>query len=1458
MRIMMLLLLTMVGAGQTWAETDEPSNIKRGTITGGSIAFYADEACTSNFEGDVAANATVYVKATPEPGKTAIGVTFTVKKSISSDAMQAPSRRSAPEGPGVTSDITVSAVDGKPGIYSFTMPDEGNTNVTVSATFAAPAQQQVSYIDENGASQTVNAYVFDETMRGLSTGFYIVPDGGFTFNYDLTIGSDASLILRDDAALTVNGTIGATGNQSLTIYAQTGMTGQMTVNNYNCTVILVPHFMAYSGDDATSFVAAGTVSSANVTTINGKTLKPLAGNAFTKYVPQDKSGSYTIALPTLPNGASYTFSKTDASGVINTISDGGEVTQLTYTTNSGTTGGTTATITVAATGATNNNDYSFTLNVTVSDYTTAYAWDPQTNIYLIGNDWAFYKRDEVERAYHDNELVWSADGISLNTAKITINGGTPANVTYKVNETVLNDGENTLVLEPGIHRINITGDDGKLDDWVDFKVIKLIENDPNFVFTVTENPVRFAAPEEAEDQGLRVSPGSGLIAECKPKVKVTYNGTDVTNSENTTLWHRSNGFTYDDEALYNNDTYRTQARGITGYQTTYTLDNGQYSANMHVYNVSGSTSLDGVSRLDVVCGQLLWHHEGETINKKVDLDGVAVSSGVDGGYVYYVGIDCPDFYLKDDGKVYYEDETGEHLEEANKTYTDGKDIFYAGGETIYQNGNFICFGSYTFHLNDTNPVALCESHKALGKYIGYCNCTKDADGNCTSCFSQNGNTLTVCGETIEMGPSYIYVGPNVILTDNGAIYDIANTTGGINATEISTTINGNIITINGKYTIDAGDRPILKGNVTLHPGHIGECDIYIPSAYARYETEPYCYMIARSDFDVEVRRSVVSINDCKSEYKAGEDVEFTIKTCSYKYPEDKDIYKGSTGDINVYLNNVRKGEPKRYSDGHKIDKQNCHDVNFGELPAGTYKVRVVLAGDEGYQGAEATATFTVVRNDSEVTLTGKQNTAGDEFEAGANIEYDPENPIVVNAVNDKTVSNTYWRWQISSSSDAGVVKIDHTVNKSGQNNKNSEDIYLNTVGLGTVKLWAGFSGNDLYNPAKEAITFTVVPKNVTSPIIELVDQSTIYYDGTAKEPAVKVYYAEGKEIPADQYDVTYEDNTNASTTDCKAKIIVKSVDGANYNIDAVKEFEIQETAVTITELPIASTISDGRTLAASTLTGGKAKAGELDVDGIFSWKDKTIAPTLTNSDVTEYDVTFTPNNTNFKTAECQVKLTVMPRAMLFAANSTNLWATFCDKNEYEVPEGCTAYTINSISGSTVTISEVTAEEANAPAIIPAYTPMLIQRDANVTAPVTAAFSAIVTAPTSGYDDQTGLVSTTGSDFTFYGNCSNTAVSPDDFKGHYNEGQTYLLYDGKFILADENGGLGAHKCLLVLNGTNNAPVLSIGTETTSLSPVPSPSREGSSQRWYTLDGRKLDKQPTKKGIYINGGRKVVIK
>ena len=32
----------------------------------------------------------------------------------------------------------------------------------------------------------------------------------------------------------------------------------------------------------------------------------------------------------------------------------------------------------------------------------------------------------------------------------------------------------------------------------------------------------------------------------------------------------------------------------------------------------------------------------------------------------------------------------------------------------------------------------------------------------------------------------------------------------------------------------------------------------------------------------------------------------------------------------------------------------------------------------------------------------------------------------------------------------------------------------------------------------------------------------------------------------------------------------------------------------------------------------------------------------------------------------------------------------------------------------------------------------------------------------------------------------------------------------------------------------------------------------SDAWYTIDGRKLDGKPTQRGIYINNGKKTIIK
>jgi hypothetical protein len=61
----------------------------------------------------------------------------------------------------------------------------------------------------------------------------------------------------------------------------------------------------------------------------------------------------------------------------------------------------------------------------------------------------------------------------------------------------------------------------------------------------------------------------------------------------------------------------------------------------------------------------------------------------------------------------------------------------------------------------------------------------------------------------------------------------------------------------------------------------------------------------------------------------------------------------------------------------------------------------------------------------------------------------------------------------------------------------------------------------------------------------------------------------------------------------------------------------------------------------------------------------------------------------------------------------------------------------------------------------------------------------------------------------------------------------------------NGRIAVENVILV---TANSNTTGIGKMTT----------DKSMESWYTLDGRKLDSQPTKKGFFIKNGKKFVVR
>ncbi len=93
----------------------------------------------------------------------------------------------------------------------------------------------------------------------------------------------------------------------------------------------------------------------------------------------------------------------------------------------------------------------------------------------------------------------------------------------------------------------------------------------------------------------------------------------------------------------------------------------------------------------------------------------------------------------------------------------------------------------------------------------------------------------------------------------------------------------------------------------------------------------------------------------------------------------------------------------------------------------------------------------------------------------------------------------------------------------------------------------------------------------------------------------------------------------------------------------------------IVDMPTASAITYGQTLADSTLTGGTVKDGEVEVPGNFAWMDESIKPNASDSDKTEYEVTFTPTDTaNYDTMTTKVKLTVNKADLTIKAKDQTL------------------------------------------------------------------------------------------------------------------------------------------------------------------------------------------------------------
>ena len=218
------------------------------------------------------------------------------------------------------------------------------------------------------------------------------------------------------------------------------------------------------------------------------------------------------------------------------------------------------------------------------------------------------------------------------------------------------------------------------------------------------------------------------------------------------------------------------------------------------------------------------------------------------------------------------------------------------------------------------------------------------------------------------------------------------------------------------------------------------------------------------------------------------------------------------------------------------------------------------------------------------------------------------------------------------------------------------------------------------------------------------------------------------------------------------------------------------------------------------------------------------------------------------------------------AKNTSGWGTYCHRYpvSYSLSEGATAYTISGLNDAKTAVT-TTATTGN---IVAPFTPLLLNYTAPDNNTETDDENVTLTAlPATATTDSYGaIVSNGGTGWNYYGNTTGTTLTHtaenDGIPALTGGWPTYILHNGTFALVDTDEGIPAHRCVLSV-GSSAARVLciGIGDETTAVESEKvkvNSEKSAAATVWYDLQGRKLDKQPTKKGLYINNGKKTVIK
>lgn len=345
------------------------------------------------------------------------------------------------------------------------------------------------------------------------------------------------------------------------------------------------------------------------------------------------------------------------------------------------------------------------------------------------------------------------------------------------------------------------------------------------------------------------------------------------------------------------------------------------------------------------------------------------------------------------------------------------------------------------------------------------------------------------------------------------------------------------------------------------------------------------------------------------------------------------------------------------------------------------------------------------------------------------------------------------------------------------------------------------------------------------------------------EPVSAVSYTIGKaEAPTlpelqniHEMEVAYSSsNTAVATVNATTgEVTIKGVGETTISAssEATDVYVAGSASYTLTVYKNLSHESISVTVADATYTGEEVTPEVTVMDGETDITEMVTIAYSNNVNVgSDALVTITPSitlPTNYYVGSATQTFTIMNRTLQVGEDVTfgdgQTWATFYTTAEtLELPEGINAYVVTAINGTALTLQAISQ--------VPKNVPVLLEQSETQ-------------AETNDSYDMNLLRGTSAT-------TSVTSIS---------SGTVYVLYKNNFVKST-SGSIPAGRAYLVLEGTSvaGAPsMLFFGDETLGIR-LAGLDQVADDAVWYTLEGRKLQGKPTKKGLYILNGKKIVVK